>query len=146
MNCHVLSAYYVLGCTTLSSLHTLSWLVLLQPQQVGLFLASLYGWGNQGLERLRNFLGRSHSWTLAELGLDPGLCDSELALWTILMVLTELGSEKIVKRKGPQRNFQPFKKPIGILTFILERWILAKFSHFITQGNLILPFIDIYCF
>lgn len=62
------------------------------------------------------------------------------------MVFTESGSAETVARKGPQRNVQPFKKPGEILAFLLEPRALAKFSHLITQGNLILPFIDIYCF
>lgn len=58
-----------------------------------------------GKPRLRQVKERLQVTQLAaELGLDLGLCDSELALGTALTVLTGLGSEKTVMRKGPQRN------------------------------------------
>lgn len=45
--------------------------------------------------------------------------------WTALMVLSGLGSEETVVRKGAQRNVQPLKKPSEILTFIVETWVLV---------------------
>jgi len=73
----LLGAYCVLG-TRLSDSHAYPF-ILLQPEQVGLFLASCYRGRNQGSERLRTS-SRSHSRILVELGLDPGPCGCKLVL------------------------------------------------------------------
>lgn len=120
------------------AIYTLSWLILLQPLQVGLFLASFYGWGKP---RLREVKELSLEGTQVDTGWARVGSRSEPFRWYLLRWVWEDSKEK-----GPPINFQPFKKPRGILTFILEKWILAEFRHFITHGNLILAFIDIDCF
>lgn len=48
--------------------------------------------------------------TLAELGLDPGLCDSELAACTVVTVLTEWGVSEDSNEKGSPEKFLTFQK------------------------------------
>ena len=99
------------------------------------------------LREVQGACPRSHSWPLAEWGWDPGLCDSELALWAVLVVLTELGSEKVIKRKDPQRNFQPCKRPVEFRhLFSRDGSWSAMVQPCFPQGNLVLPFVAICCF
>ena len=139
----LLGAYYVMGIM-LSRLHTAPF-ILLQPEQVGLSLASCYGWRNESSERLRTF-SRSHSGMLVELRLDPGWCGFEFVLLNCSYGTFWVGVWGDHSEEGsPEKGSVLLKAQwnLDIYYWDVGPGSIQPLYH---TGKPILPFINIYCF